>query len=216
MIRILFILVFSLILSAGLALFPQTTLWQDHNPYAQTYETGDLITVEINEKFSLRLDNKWENGIDQEMTLVPDRNYMDFLKQSEQSQSLSRDSENKTRIQDSFAYTMAASVTQKSDRGILTLEGTRVFRVDDRNLTLRFSGRVREADVKNAVVSSARVSDMQLLVNGAPDFPSNNQVGMKTPEQLQEEAAQVADLSEQEKQQILLDYLRRVTAGANP
>ncbi len=201
--------------SLAFVLYAQTTLWKDTNPYSRTHAVGDILRVDIDERFTIKLDNKWETKTESEVELVPDRTYLDFLKPSEQKRTFEKNSKNETRLQDRITYSIAASVTEVNG-SVLTLSGTRRLVIDGRNLQLNFSGRVSSSSIRAGRVPSADVSDLVLNVQAEPEFPRQGGVALKTKEQADAESPQKAVLSDAEKQQILLQYLQQVLGGNNP
>ena len=201
-----------IVTGAGLA---GQNLWQDHNPYGahQNLRQGTILKLEVDEPVEIRYE--YENMTDEDVTIkiVPDQKLTE-LPSTDNSKSITSKKTNDLESNGRLRFRMAVTVQADIDDDVATFTGTKLLAQEDgrtRQL-LRVSGRVHVGDIKSGRrVHSNDVADFQVLVNGSP-IPQNKDLPLKQVpgEEPGDPPQPSAELSDREREQLLLEYLNRI------
>lgn len=201
-----------LTIGAGLA---GQDLWQDHNPYSaqQKLREGTILKLEVDEPVQIRYE--YENLTDEDVVIkiVPDQGITE-LPPADSTKSITTkknaDLESNSRLKFRMAVTVQAAV----ENDTVVFSGSKLVAQEDgrtRQL-IRISGRVHVDDIKTGRrIHSNDIADLQVLVNGGP-IPQNKDLPLKTVPGLEpgDPAEPSAELSDREREQLLLEYLNRI------
>lgn len=198
-------------------LLAQTSIWQDHNPFSGVLQPGQIIKVDVRENFNIDTNDKWQSSAKTELKLYPDTKNLPFLKSSEQSTNRTDNTDYESEIDEEWEFSMPVTIGQREADGRYPVAGSRQISLDDRTLRVQMNGYVEAADVTNDRISSSRIADLVLTITGKPPFETDDRINLKPPRDEDEEPPPVntAGLSEQEREQLLLEHLRRILGGLN-
>lgn len=199
-----FVLVF--ILSAA-AVFPKS-LWTDRNVYssAASLKVGDILIVKIEDvsqmKFSVTVaDNNTFN-----ITANPDQGITPFLPKVATDRKSASTGKTDFSGKNNMLVSIAARVTGRRDDGKFTVDGRRDYTFHGVRSSFRVRGIIDPALVKGKTVLADDIADFRMdIVGGKSGAP----VDLKR-EPLKEGESAAFKLTEEEKQRIILDYVKKM------
>lgn len=181
------------------------TIWVDRNLYSSSssLNVGDVIIVNVNDisslKYNINLGSKNSNDI----TSNPDMTITGFLpKISGNRKSASSDS-TQFSGSGSLKISVAATVAAKTANGMYTVAGVRVYSFNGVASTITVAGVLDPALIKGRIISSDNLANFRIEIRSASE-------GINIQRQPKEGEAVKAELSEAEKQKVVVDYLQRV------
>jgi flagellar L-ring protein precursor FlgH len=187
-------------------------LWKDHNPYAaeSALGAGSVLRLAIDEP--VIVEYEYEENIDTKGTIKmsPDKSFADFLKDSSSDQSRIDSRKTKVRAKTQLKLDLAVVVTGFSgDLAQISGQKTLVYENGRSRQTINVKGQIHRKDVTGErLIQSANVANLELVLAGAP-LPLSAGIGMKR----DSEGRAKAELSQEEKEKLLLDYINRVLGG---
>ncbi len=209
------------VISGSRALWAQTSLWQDHNPYISAVRSGDILEILVDENLVTDVDSKWERSDKLELKLYPDTKNLPFLNSSEQSRADNRNNKVRYKLKDGLSFRIAGIVGEaRNDGRVYTLQATRNVRVDGKPAQVQLSALFDPRQVKNRTVRSSQLAELAIVIVSEPPVVRNTTINLKPPRNPADttppQPVSTAELSEQEKQQILLRHLQQILGGLNP
>ncbi len=218
-ISLFFFTLFFIVVSVFLLPFALTSqsLWQDHNPYSSAAaRIGPGVILKLRVSEPVRIVYDYENSTDEniEVKLVPDRNITDFLTAAESNRSIVKRFSNRVNSRGRINFSMAVRVEALLEGDAIAFSGTKLL-IQENQISrqqIEVAGQIHREDIKpGRMIDSAHVADLQIVFTGAP-IPRSRNLPLK------EEAGETpdapprpsAELSEREKQEILLEYLNRL------
>ena len=202
-------------------LFSQTSLWQDAGANGSELQAGSLVEVRVHEVFRINIDSEWRLNSKAELNLTPDTKNLPFLSASNQNKSGSKDAQARYRIRDSFYFNMQAVIGEpQAGSGLYPIQARRVIVIDLKPTQVVLSGLIHPKHVKGDAIESKHIAELRLNVTTRPPSDRDTSIALKPP--LPEEITDperpppaTAELSEQEKQRILLRHLQEVIGLLN-
>ena len=215
-----------------MALFPlflslgAQSLWQDHNPYAagSKLAQGTILKLAIDE--TMLLIYEYENLADEniDLSLVPDRNITGFLPPVNAKRNVNKRFENRLNSRSRMRFDMAVTVNSDPQNASLSFTGTKFIGQENgiSRQQIQVSGRVHPEDVESGrLVHSRNVADLQITVLGAPvprstNLPLSDENGEEAETKVesglgsQQAKRPAAQLSDEQKRQLLWEYINRL------
>ena len=156
------------------ALVAQSSLWKDHNPYAEPLKEGDLVEVRIKDNFTVDIDSKWQNDNKIEFKLNPDKS-LEFLKAADQNKTHSNNSNVIFDIDETLDLKVMAEVKKTEDNGrTFLIEGRKVITIDQKTSAMVLSGKISPGSVKGGMIDSTMIADLNLSIQARNPFPRDN------------------------------------------
>lgn len=184
------------------------SLWQDKNLYASgdSLKVGDIVIVEIDDmtrlKFTLALQDKTSSGV----TSNPDTNITGFLPKVSAEKKSNQGTTTDVSSTGTIKISIAAQVTQKRPDGTFQISGTREYSFNGNTNRFTVTGIVDPKLIQGRSVASDNVVNFRLDIRGAREG-----AGIAIKREAPKEGQPVkADLTEQEKQQLIIDYLQKI------
>ncbi len=191
------------------------SLWVDKNPYSGSagIEEGSVVKVIVDEP--VQLDFEYENGGDEKTTvnMKPDRNITDNLPPVDLDRSIISSTKKKIRNRNSLKFQMAVQVVELEPSGIARLQGRKVIGVEsgDSSVEITLQGVVNLKDIRRSgIIKSGDIANLNMQIVGLPVKKSLNLPMKQIPGETAGETLPSAKLSDEEKEEILLDYLNRI------
>lgn len=207
--------VIGLILSSLVSSLQSENLWVDHNPYssAASIRPGSILKVLIDEDLEIEYD--YERVADEraKIVIVPDSGLLDFLPSVNDESSIGGHNRTKIRSRGRITFRMAVTVEEPAENGIVSFSGNRYLGHEEGRArhALVISGRVHTGDIdRNRNIHSENIADLQIIIEGAPIPQMENFPMQQVPGENDEEPTISAELTEAERQQILLEYINRI------
>lgn len=200
------------------------SLWQDHNPYSAgggRIVPGVILKLSVDEP--VRVVYEYENATDEniEVTLLPDSAITSFLSPAESSRSIVKRYSNRLDSRNRVSFSIAVRIEALLEGETVAFSGRKVL-VQESGISrqqIEVAGQIHAEDIGSGrTIRSSDVADLQIVFVGAP-IPRSRNLPLK------EEAGEDPDSpprpsaqpTEEEKQQILLEYLNRLLGEtANP
>ena len=200
--------------------FGQSSLWQDKSPYVNDLKAGQMIEVKIDEVFHINIDSKWDTSTKIKFQLSPDTKNLPFMYSSEQSKVKDRQSKARYRIRDRLNFSLQAIVGAPQQNNIYPIQAQKSLIIDLKPTRIRLTGLINPKHVRNDRISSKHIANLNLhiLTDPPPERDSTIQLKPPKPEDIrdpQNPPPAKAELSEAEKQKILLKHLQEIIGILN-
>jgi len=217
--KLLNVVTLSLLIAASVELLAQVSIWNDVNPYTDVLKKGDLIKIQINEKFMLDVDDESLQNSEMKLRLVPDSKYLDFLSKSEQSRGNSQKYRHRSKVKKKFDIKIIATVESVNGQNYV-LKARKVINIDGVNSTIALSGRTNQRYVLNGAVSSENMAELIIQIRTKPlpkkikAVDNKTTAPAKTGEDKKETSVSKVNngnpLTEEAKRKILLRYIDEI------
>jgi len=194
-----------LFMTAGISL-NSSTIWVDKDIYIadRNLKVGDVIVVSVKDFSKLKFDMALVNNSSSNVESNPDVTITGFLpKVSANKNTKSNESTNFTgssRIE----LAIASRVVELQNNGNSVISGTRIYTFNGVTNTLSVAGVVDPKHVSGGVIDSGYVADFRIQITGRKEGLSIRKA------QIGADGTSSSELTETEKQQIIIDYLEKI------
>lgn len=194
-----------LFLIAGISL-NSSTIWVDKDIYIadRNLKVGDVIVVNVKDFSKLKFDMALVNNSSSNVESNPDVTITGFLpKVSANKNTKSNESTNFTgssRIE----LAIASRVVELQNNGNSVISGTRIYTFNGVTNTVSVAGIVDPKHVSGGVIDSGYVADFRIQITGRKEGLSIRKA------QIGADGTSSSELTETEKQQIIIDYLEKI------
>jgi flagellar basal body L-ring protein FlgH len=184
------------------------SLWRDRNIYksGESIKVGDVITVRIDDLTNLQFSMNSNSRTSSDIASNPDVNITAFLpKISSDKKSTSQD---KTELSSKGRLTLdiAAQITNRANDGTFAIRGLKEYTFSGVANRFEVSGSVDPALVNGRTVRSGDIVNFRLNISTAKQgLNINIQRPALTPDQTPK-----AELTNDEKQKIIIDYISKM------
>jgi flagellar L-ring protein precursor FlgH len=182
------------------------TIWKDKNIYTaqDTIKVGDIFTVAITDISQMRFTLTLANNDAFTVTSTPDGNITPFLPPVNANKKATKNNNTNLQHRGNIALHIAATVQQRLENGNFRIAGTKTFSFSGVTTVFTVSGIVNPAAIKGGTINSSDIANLVLQIQGVKEG-----VQIIRPPLKEGETASPA-LTEQEKQQIIIQYLQRI------
>ena len=200
--------------------FGQSSLWQDRSLYGDGLEAGQMIEVKINEVFHINIDSRWDTSSKIEFQLSPDIKNLPFISPSEQSKMRDRQSKARYRVRDELHFSIQAIVGAPRQNNVYPIQARKSLIVDLKPIQVILTGLINPKYVRNDTINSKHIANLNLSISAEPPADRDNTIRLKPPrpEDIKDPRnppPSKAELSEVEKQRILLKHLQEIIGILN-
>lgn len=184
------------------------SLWRDRNMYksGESIKVGDVITVRIDDLTNLQFSMNSNSRTSSEIASNPDVNITAFLpKVSSDKKSTSQD---RTELSSKGRLTLdiAAQITNRANDGTFAIRGIKEYSFSGVANLFEVSGAVDPALVNGRTVRSGDIVNFRLnIATVRQGLNMNIQRPALTPDQTPK-----AELTNEEKQKIIIDYIEKM------
>jgi len=213
--RIFLNLSFLLLFFAGNSLVSDS-LWKDKDPYSypKNISPGSVIKVILKQGFKVEYESEYKATFDNDIKTVPDKKLIPDLPAYNSNSTYMRSKVGKSKTAGKVIGVMAVLVTGiDPGTGNLELEGQKVLNLQEERMSLRLRGTISPEDLdKNLYISSDLVANLQVEFSGtlSPKNINSPKIELKQKTNPDGTVSERAELSESEKQEILLKNIKRV------
>ncbi|MBR31013.1 MAG: hypothetical protein CMN77_06840 [Spirochaetaceae bacterium] len=209
------VLLFPFLLKSGL--LSAEDLWQDKNPYGISIELreGEILKLQIREP--MVVDYLLEGDLTDEVQIkmVPDSKLFEFLPPADDTRTITEKKDARIRSRGRLVMDLAVTIQSiDQNTGTVTFSGTKLlaYQQGTARQAVQVTGRINAGDIMpGKTVHSSRVADLQVVIQGGPDAQRDNiQMKQNPGENPGDPPQPSAELSDAEKQRILLEYLNRI------
>ncbi len=189
-------------------------LWEDHNPYSTTGQVVAGTVLKLQVEAPVIIEYEYERKTDEKATIkiTPDPKITDFLPAANSEKTINGSEKLVLKAKSRLVLNMAVTVQGDGTGKTLQITGTRQigYENDRARQLIQVTGRVNRADIRqDLTVHSDQVADLVILITGAP-VPQNAGIQMKQKPEAGGQPQPAAELSNEEKQKLLLDHLNRI------
>lgn len=193
-----------------------TSLWADKNPYSssQDIRNGDVITVVFREGLKVEFQSEYKGDSDHKIMSNPDKKLIEEKQGYQSDLSIARNSHAKSKSQGKIQGSLAVRVVGFDTLAEnLEVEGRRETRFDNDRQILTVRGTVSRKDLTaNRQIEYGKIANLEISYTGNP-IPRNLQnpdIGLKPTTATDGTITYKAELSDNEKQELLLKYMKRM------
>ncbi|EQA73080.1 flagellar basal body L-ring protein FlgH [Leptospira noguchii] len=192
-----------------------SSLWTDKNPYSvrQSMKVGSTLYVKI--RNGLQAEFELESNADETLTLkaMPDKKIIPDMPSYNNDRTITRKNKGKIKSIGKIKGNLTVLVTAiNPNTGLLTIQGQKVNVINGEENSLLLSGTVSPEFVeKDLSIDSDKIANLQLNFNGKirPQQVSPP-ISIKTITNPDGSVTTKAELSEEEKQKLILNQLNRL------
>lgn len=183
------------------------TTWRERNIYStENLNNGDTVVVEIEDISRLRFDINLETKNDSTINSTPDVNITGFLPKVSAEQNSNNKDTVKMDGKTNLSLTVAASVTGAAGQGRYNITGYKEYSFNGVVTRFTVTGVISPKVLKGMRVKSENIVNFRLIVTGV-----KNGINLQLQRQaLAEGDSASSELTEQEKQALIIDYLRKI------
>ena len=206
-------LVAGVVLTAACAVYAED-LWKDHNPYSTTGQIVSGTVLKLVVEAPMIVEYEYERKSDDKATIkiVPDQGLTDFLPAANSDSSINGAEKIVLKVKSRLNLRMAVSVQGEPQGDTIQIAGTRLigYGNDRARQQIQVSGRINRRHVsQEMMVHSDQVADLVIVIQGAP-VEQNAGIQMKQTTEAGGTPQPSAELSNEEKQRLLLEHLNRI------
>jgi flagellar basal body L-ring protein FlgH len=194
-----------ILFSFCISLYPES-IWRDRNVYSTEGEpaVGDIIVVNVHDLSKYKYEIKLTNTSSSEVVSNPDITITGFLPDVSSNRNLKNNESTSFSGNTNMEMSIAATITGRQDNGHAVIAGTRSYSFNGVLTTVGIRGVVDPKYIAGGSVDSWNVADFGIQITGRRE-------GLNIrPPQLEEGGTASAQLSEEEKQRIIRDYLEKI------
>jgi flagellar L-ring protein precursor FlgH len=186
------------------------SLWKDKDPYSypKTIQPGTVVKVVLKNGLRVEYESEYKATFDNDIKTVPDKKLVPDLPNYTANSTYMRSKVGKV------VGVMAVLVTGVDPgTGNLELEGSRVFNLSEERVNIRLSGTISPEDLdKNRFIASDLIANLRVEYQGTlnPKELNNPDIQMKRITNPDGSVTEKADLSDKEKQEIILKNIKRL------
>ncbi|OHD71056.1 MAG: hypothetical protein A2W19_08580 [Spirochaetes bacterium RBG_16_49_21] len=183
------------------------SIWQDKNPYTSEgdVKVGSVILVAINDISDMRFTYSVNNRSNSSVSSNPDVTITGFLPKVSADKRIGSDDSTQFSGRGKISFSIAVRVINRVPGGtLLAVAGSRTYTFSGATNIITVTGLIDPALVRGRAIDSNSVVDFALEIRGVKQG-----INLQRPPLKKDEAAN-ANLTEEEKRQIILDYLRKM------
>lgn len=196
-----------LIISAmfSFSMLSAKSIWKDKNIYSsvENARIGDIIVINIRDISNIRFNMETSNRSNSSVTNEPDMTITGFLPKISANKKIINADSTQMSGKNSMSFSISARIQNKNGN-LLALAGTRTYSFSGATSTMLVSGLVDPNTIKGRSVDSNDMADFRLEIRGTKEGLNLRR------DKLKEGETAKANLTEQEKQDLILDYLQKM------
>ncbi|XDD52007.1 flagellar basal body L-ring protein FlgH [Leptospira sp. WS92.C1] len=210
------LLIFVIFTEKGSGLKAQeSSLWTDKNPYSvrQSIKVGSPLYIKI--RNGLQAEFELESNTDETLTLkaMPDKKIIPDMPSYNNDRTITRKNKGKIKSVGKIKGNLTALVTAVDpNTGLLTIQGQKVSVINGEENSLVLAGTVAPEFVeKDSSLDSDKVANLQITYSGKINPKQiNPPIALKTVTNPDGSVTIKAELSEEEKQRLILNQINRL------
>ncbi len=190
----------------GLSVLQADTIWRDRNIYASTgnIAQGDVIVVDVMDLSQYKFNMKHRDNTVSDIQSNPDVTITGFLPKVSQNKNFKNNTSTGFEGNTKIAFSIASQVTNVGNNGVISLTGSRTYSLNGTTTTVTVSGNASARMIKAGTISSDKVANFTIAVRSRKDGVTI------TKKQIQNNETANSQLTEQEKQRLIIDYIEKI------
>lgn len=192
------------------------SLWKDKDPYStsQSIRPGDIIEVVFEEGLKVEYQVEYKADQDHKIMSNPDKKMIPEIKGYESDQSIARNNRTKSKTQGKILGSIAVKIVGLDRNGEnMEIEGRRETRFDNDRQILSIKGTISRRDMNNSrKIPYSKIANLEIIYSAHPTLRNlqNPDLGLKEITNPDGTTSYSAELSDTEKQELLLRYMKRL------
>jgi flagellar basal body L-ring protein FlgH len=184
------------------------SIWRERNVYssANNIRVGDILIVNVNDISNMRFTLDINSRTTSDISSNPDVTITGFLPKVSANKNLSYRNSTSVSEKGQLNLSIAASVVRRGAGRSYAITGTRTYSFNGTTNTITVSGLIDPFLINGRNVDSSHVVNFRIQIRGRGEG-----IPITRPQLKEKETADSA-LTEQEKQQIIIDYLQKMLA----
>ena len=182
------------------------TIWQDRDIYStdRNLQVGDIIVVNVSDLSKLKFEVELKNNSSSDVMSNPDVTITGFLPKIQGSKNIKNNESTNYIGNSKLEFAIAARITGRQQNGLSAINGLRVYSFNGITNSIQITGVIDPKQLSAGTINSEQVADFRLQITERKDG-----LTIAKPALAEGESAN-ANLTEAEKQQILIDYLEKM------
>lgn len=182
------------------------TIWQDRNLYSSdtNLAPGNVIVVAVNDISDLRFTLSFSNQISSAVNANPDATITGFLPKISATKKTTADDRTQMQGKGSLKLTVATRILNRAANGMYAIAGSKTYTFNGASTVITVTGLVDPGLLRGRTIDARHVADFGLEIRGLKEGMALQRAALK-----QDETAK-SDLTEDEKQKIIVDYLQKM------
>ena len=201
----------AIILLASCIPLLSATIWRDRNNFAsgRNFAAGDIIIVNVRDVSAIKFDISSQTTDNVAIESEPDMTITGFLPKVYSNKKIKGDDGGKFGVNGKVGFSIATLIQNVQPDGKFAIAGTKVFVLNGVANTIAVSGVIDPGMLKGRDIDSGSVAGFQLLISGRRQL-----MNLQFPPLTADGQAQI-ELTEQQKQEMIIEYLRRMITEQN-
>jgi hypothetical protein len=197
-------LAYALLIALGCILNAKT-IWKDRNPYAtdQDLKAGTVIVVNVNDISEMRFNLTMSDKSNSAVSSNPDMSITGFLPKVAGDRRIVNDDGTQFAMKGKISLSIATRVLRRAGT-MVSVAGSRTYTFNGVTDIVTVTGLVDPAMMKGRSVDAGNVADFTMEIRGLKQG-----INIQRPALKKGESAN-ASLTEDEKQRIIIDYLKKM------
>ncbi len=195
---ILFILISTIVQAA--------TIWQDKDVYSTdtNLQVGDIIIVNVRDFSKLKFDVALNNNTSTDIISNPDMTITGFLPKISANKNIKNNESTNFNGNSKIDMAIAARVTEKQNNGYSVISGVRAYTFNGVTNTIQVAGVIDPKLLNAGSIDSEMIAEFRIQITGRKEGLTIRKA------QVAEGEKAFSELTEAEKQQIVIDYLEKM------
>ena len=181
------------------------TIWKDGNPYGSSSDipVGAVIVVSVSDISDMRFTFSTGNKIASNISSNPDMTITGFLPKVSANRKITNDDSTQFAGKQKLSFSIAVRVLNRAGN-MLNVAGSKTYTFSGVTNIVTVTGLVDPALMKGRAIDSNNVADFTLEIRGVKQG-----INLQRPPLKKDETAN-ANLTEEEKQRIIIEYLKKM------
>ena len=182
------------------------TIWKDKDIYStdKNLQVGDIIIVYVKDLSKMKFDIALRNNTSSDIASNPDMTITGFLPKIASNKNIKNNESTNFNGNSKIEIAIAARVTERQNNGFSAITGARIYTFNGVTNTIQVAGIVDPKLLNAGSIDSDHVADFRIQITGRKEGLTIRKGQVAGTEQAG------VNLTEPEKQQIVIDYLEKI------
>ncbi len=196
-----------IILIVFLSSFVQAaTIWQDRDIYStdKNLKIGDVIIINVKDFTKMKFDVALKNNTSSDISSNPDVTITGFLPKISSNKNIKNNEATTFNGNSKIEIAIASRVTEKQNNGFSVINGVRIYTFNGVTNTIIVTGIIDPKLLNAGSIDSDHIADFRIQITGRKEGLTIRKG------QIAADGKVDINLTEPEKQQIVIDYLEKI------
>jgi len=199
------VLIIQIVILSVISLY-SASIWQEKDIYAtnKNLQVGDIIVVNVKDFSKLKFDIALINSSSSDIISNPDMTITGFLPKINANKNIKNNESTNFTGNSKIDFSIATRIVNRQNNGFPAITGTRTYTFNGVTNTISVSGIVDPKLLNGGAIDSEYVADFRIQITGRKEGLTVRK------NQVTGEEKATTELTEPEKQQIVIDYLEKI------